>query len=45
MWKKKKKKKVEQLAESQKGAIIKFFANGRQVEQSVEDLKNDEFEL
>ena len=42
--KRKKKQRVEQLAESQRGAINKFFASDRQAEQSVEDLENDEFE-
>ena len=41
--KRKKKQRVEQLAESQIGAINKFFASGKQAEQSVKDLKNDEF--
>ena len=42
--KRKKKQRVEQLAESQRGAINKFFVSDKQVEQSVEDLENDEFE-
>ena len=43
--KRKKKQRVEQLAESQRGAINKFFASGRQAKQSIEDMKNDEFEI
>ncbi|XP_057514940.1 uncharacterized protein LOC130796584 [Actinidia eriantha] len=42
--KRKKKQRVEQLAESQRGDINKFFVSDRQAEQSVEDLENDEFE-
>lgn len=43
--KRKKKQRIEQLVESQRGGIDKFFTSCKQAEQLlVEDLKNNEFE-